>query len=124
MLDIMQIESQKKYRKFLIVYLYLICVIYSIGLGISYELESKEFFYTLAFSLVLTQICVVDGKIVGKPLPTSTHWLIFMLYSIAVPICIVRAHGVKGLGIIAIHYIGIVLVSTAFFSVTYLLLYG
>ena len=44
-----------------------------------------------------------------------------MLYSIVVPICIVRAHGLRGLAYVAAHFVGMVLVLTISLFFTMLL---
>ncbi len=72
--------------------------------------EEREYFYSLTFALVLTQVCIVDSKIVGKPLSIFSYWLVFILYSIAVPISIVRARGLRGLAYVAAHFVGMKLV--------------
>ena len=113
----MRIESQRRYRTFLIVLAYLIISMMGIRFGIYSELGSAEVLYSIALALVLTQICVVDGRIVGKPLPPNSYWLILMFSPFLVPLCIIRGRGMAGLGIVAAHFIGIILV----FSVSFLI---
>ena len=115
----MKIESQRRYRTFLIVLVYLIISMIGIRVGI-YQGISRErgVFYSLALALVLTQICIVDSRIVGRPLPIFSYWLLFIFYGIAVPICIIRARGLSGLGIVAAHFVGLMLVYLVSFFVT------
>ncbi|MGD8499345.1 MAG: hypothetical protein PVJ86_01785 [Phycisphaerales bacterium] len=122
----MQIESQRRYRRFLIVLVYLVYAMMGIRLGISSGgmPSEREVFYSLALGLVLTQICIVDGRIVGRPLSIFSYWLIFMLYGIAVPICFIRARGIAGLGILAAHFVGVMLAQIISRFVTGLLVYG
>ncbi len=108
----MQIEAQKKYRLFLIVLVYLIIALlgFIIQADIN-KIESHAYLIYFIFALVLTHITIVDSRITGKPLPFSVYWLVFILYGIAVPICILRAHGIKkGLKTILLHLIGFLLV--------------
>jgi hypothetical protein len=93
------VESQKRYRTFLLVLVYLILFMTGIADGTSaYGLpEERRTFYTLAFALVLTHVCIVDCKIAGKPLSIFSYWLVFMLYGIAVPVSIIRVRGLRGL---------------------------
>ena len=63
----MQTESQRRYRTFLIVLVYLIVLIYSIGLSSSFEVNQRDFLYSVVMAFVLTQICIIDGKISGNP---------------------------------------------------------
>jgi len=106
------IESQKRYRTFLLVLVYLILLMMGIADGTSpYGLsQERRFFYSLAFALVLTHVCIVDCKIVGKPLSIFSYWLVFMLYGIAVPISIIRSRGLRGLAYVTAHFFGMSLV--------------
>ena len=121
-----QVERQRSYRRFLLVLVYLFYAMIGIRLGVSSQgmPREREFFYSLALALILTEICIVDGRIVGRPLSIFSYWLVFMLYGIAVPICFVRARGIRGLGIVAAHFVGVMLVGTAVSLVTRLLVYG
>ena len=121
----MKIESQRRYRTYLIVLAYLILAMKGIRFGY-YQYISKEieFFYSLVLALILTEICIVDCKIVGKPLSIFSYWLVFMLYGYAVPICIIRARGKFGIVIVAVHLIGLILVSTISILITDFLVHG
>jgi hypothetical protein len=107
----MNIESQRRYRTYLLVLAYLIVMTEGIALGVfAFEIPiERETLYTLALALLLTQVCIVDSRIAGKPLVPNTYWLVFILYGLAVPICIVRAHGLRGLGYVAAHFVGMMM---------------
>ena len=122
----MLLKGQRRYRTFLIVLAYFIMAMMGIRIGISYEgiSKGKELIYSLAIALVFTQICIVDSRIVGKPLPIFSYWLIFIFYGIAVPACIIRARGLRGLVIVAAHYLGLMLVCIVSCFVTFLLVYS
>jgi hypothetical protein len=109
-LDVMQIESQKRYRMFLILLVYVVVALIGIRYGIHPEVRSYDFINAIVLALVFTQLCIVDSKIVGKPLSIFSYWVVFIFYGIAVPICIIRAHGKKGLLIIVAHLFGLLLV--------------
>ncbi len=107
---IMNIESQKRYRLFLIVLLYLVCMTIGIMTGVSgIATSDRRLLQSLILAIILVNICILDSWIVGKPLPRFSYWLVFMLFFVAVPVCIVRARGIKGVGIVFGHLIGIVL---------------
>ena len=91
------------------------------GVFISGMPQEREILYSLALALVLTQVCIVDRRIVGKPLLISSYWLVLILYSIAVPICIVRARGLRGMAYVAAHFVGMILVLTISLFFTMLL---
>ena len=120
----MQMKSQRRYRIFLIVLVYLVAAIYSIGLGISSEVRQRDLLYSFIIAFLFTQICIVDSRIYGKPLPPNSFWLVLMFYPIAVPILIIRAHGIKGIGFLIIHLLGLILVSIVFCLITTRLVYG
>ena len=118
----MWIQNQRRYRTFLIVLVYLIVVTMGIRRGGSqFVPREREFFYSLMLALALTRVCIVDCRVVGRPLSIFSYWLVFMLYGIAVPNCIIRARGIRGLGIVAAHFVGIILVFGVSLVVTGLL---
>ena len=121
----MNIESQKRYRIFLIFLAYFLMAMMGIRLGMyQYISIERQYVYTIILALVLTYICIVDSRIVGKPLSIFSYWLVFIFYRVAVPVCIIRARGLRGLGILAAHFIGLVLVYAIASFVTDLILYG
>ncbi len=120
-LDIMQIKSQKRYRMFLILLVYIFMALIGIRYGIHPEIRSFDFINAIVLALVFTQLCIVDSKIVGKPLSIFSYWVVFMFYGIAVPICIIRAHGSRGLLIIVAHLFGLLLVLVMSSFITLLL---
>ncbi len=120
----MQMESQRRYRTFLIVLVYLIVAIYGVGLSYSFEVNQRDFLYSVIIAFVLTQICIVDGKISGNPLLPNTYWLVLILFPVAVPVLIIRAHGIKGAGILIIHLLGLIFVWIVTLLITNYFLYG
>lgn len=119
----MYIESQRRYRTFLLVLVYFIVMMIGIAQGASASTMSREreFLYSFVLALVLTQVCIVDSKIAGKPLPIFSYWLVFIFYGIAVPVSIVRARGLRGLVYVAVHFVGMALVLIISFLVAGLL---
>jgi len=120
----MEIENQRRYRTFLIVLVYLIVAIYSVGLSSSFEVNQRDFLYWVIIAFVFTQICIVDGKISGKPLLPNTYWLVLIFYPVAVPVLIIRTHGIKGAGILIIHLLGLIFVWILTLLITNYFLYG
>ena len=121
----MKIESQRRYRTFLIVLAYLIMAMMGIRLGYyQYISRGRELVYSLALGLVLTQICIVDSRITGKPLSIFSYWLIFWFYHVSVPICIIRARGKFGLIIVVAHFMGLMLIQAIFSLLTRYLVLG
>ena len=121
----MWIKNQKRYRLFLIFLLYYVIIIIGIRIGFSWYVPiERQYLHSIILALILTHICIVDSRIVGKPLSIFSYWLVFMLYHIAVPVCIIRARGMKGLGIIICHLLGFVLVYITAAIITSLLVHG
>ena len=119
----MNIKSQKRYRTFLLALVYFIVVMMGIAHGASASLMSpeREYLYTFTFALVLTQVCIVDSKIAGKPLSIFSYWLVFIFYGIAVPVSIIQVRGLRGLICVAAHFVGMVLALIVSFSISSLL---
>jgi hypothetical protein len=120
----MQMESHRRYRTFLIVLVYLIVAIYGVGLSSSFEVNQRDYLYSIIIAFVLTQICIVDGKIAGKPLLPNTYWLVLIFFPVAVPVLIIRAHGIKGAGVFIIHLLGLIFVLVVTLLITNYFLYG
>ncbi len=119
----MQIERQRRYRTFLVVFVYLIVAMAAIRMAIGDEAESRRLLYSVALALALTRICTLDSAILGKPLPPCSNWLIFLAQPFSVPIYIIRARGMRGLGILAVHFLGIMVVWIMFAALA-LVAYG
>lgn len=121
----MQLKSQKRYRLFLLVLVYIVITSIGIRFGVFQEISrGSGFFYTLILGLILTKICIIDSRVMGKPLSIFSYWLIFIFYGIAVPICVVRAHGFKGLYIVFAHFVALTLIFILSWFVTSCIVYG
>lgn len=115
----MLVKGQKRYRTILIALVYFITVMMGIRLGLFQEISlGRNYIYSLALALVLTQICIIESRIAGRPLPIFSYWLIFIFWGLAVPACIIRARGLKGLVVVTAHFFGMILVYIASFLIT------
>jgi len=121
----MQIENQKRYRAFLVILVYLIIAI--IGLRYDVDFEKNELHACLIYMVLaftLTHVSIVDSRITGKPIPSSSYWLVLIFYGIAVPICIIRSHGIrKGVKLIILNSIGFLVVLSLFLYIHSLIYY-
>jgi len=121
----MQLKSQKRYRLFLLVLVYIVMASIGIRFGVFQEISrGSGFFHAFILGLILTKICIIDSRVMGKPLSIFSYWLIFIFYGIAVPICIVRAHGFKGLYIIVAHLAALILFFIVSWFITSCIIYG
>ena len=107
----MNSENLKKYRKFLIILLYLVIAVTGFEAYFNSEqIQPHEVLISFFLAALLTHLCIIDGKIVGKPLPFFSYFFVFILFGIAAPVCVIRAHGIKqGIKIILIHLVGLFL---------------
>lgn len=110
----MSFERLKKYRKFLVILFYFVIAVVGFDAYFNSEqIQPHNFILSFFVAALLTNLCVIDSKIVGKPLPFFSYFFVFILFYIATPICIIRAHGFKkGIKIILFHLVGLFL--TAF----------
>lgn len=109
----------------MIVLLYFFCATVGLRVGAFGDMSAgREVLNSFILAVILTYICIVDSRIAGKPIPISVYWLVFMLFGIAVPVCIISAHGKRGLVIVAIHIVGLVIVYVATALITSLLIRG
>lgn len=58
-----------------------------------------------------TYWCVVDSRILGRPIVQSLHWIMFFTWPVAVPLYLVYSRKLRGLGIAVIHAIGLLIVT-------------
>ncbi len=52
--------------------------------------------------------CITDARIEGKPILHSLYWIVFFTWPVAVPICLMRSRGIRGLGLAALHAFGLI----------------
>jgi len=57
-----------------------------------------------------TYWCVVDSRIMGRPIVQSIHWIMFFTWPISAPIYLIYSRGLRGLGFAMLHAIGLLVV--------------
>jgi hypothetical protein len=71
-----------------------------------------------------TYACIVDSRIVGRPIVQSIHWIMFLTWPLAAPIYLIYSRGLRGVLLTVLHGIGLVFVSTVAFHLAGYLAYG
>jgi len=80
--------------------------------------------FEVAVASTITYWCIVDGRIAGHPILYSFYWLIFFLWPLAVPIYLLWARRLCGLGFALLHAIGLFAVALLAFFLAGYLIYG
>ncbi len=120
----MNIESLKRYRTFLIVYVYIIVAIYGTRAALPIDMGLRGYLFGLVISFAVAYICIIDSHITRKSLPMPIFWFILAFFPASVLFYFTIAHGLKGLMFCAFHFIGIILIFSASFNITYYLVYS
>jgi hypothetical protein len=68
--------------------------------------------------------CVVDSRIIGRPIVQSVHWIMFFTWPIAVPVYLIYSRRLRGFVLLILHGIGLIVVSTVAFHLAGYLAYG
>jgi len=76
------------------------------------------------FASTITYWCIVDARIAGHPILYSFYWLIFLLWPLGVPIYLLWARKLRGLGSALLHVIGLFAVALLAYLLAGYLVYG
>ena len=120
----MTTSVQERLRHVLGFSLYCLAVVWSL-IEVRYPISGVPYLlFAAAFAVTMTYWCIVDSRVAGRPILHSFYWLIFLLWPIAVPIYLIWARGLRGLGFALLHAIGLLGVSFIAYQVTGYLIYG
>ena len=73
-------------------------------LSVQPDFHSAAFLLGIAWIITLVMWCREDALLSKRPLPTLSLWLIFLIWPIGVPVCVIRLYGVfYGLLLIGLH---------------------
>jgi tetratricopeptide (TPR) repeat protein len=73
--------------------------------------------FTVAMASAATLWCVVDSGILGRPLVTSLHWIMFMTWPVAVPAYLVCFRKFRGFLLALGHGVGLLIVCGVLFAI-------
>jgi hypothetical protein len=54
-------------------------------------------------AIAVTKSCVMDSRLIGKPLPRTARWVMFLMWPLAAPVYLLWARGWAGLGWAVLH---------------------
>lgn len=78
----------------------------------------------LAMASAVTYLCIVDSRIVGRPIVQSVHWIMFVTWPVAAPIYLIYSRRWRGVALLLLHVIGLVVVANVAFSLAWYLVHG
>ncbi len=120
----MNASAQRRLRSLLGASLYILAALWGVYL-ISFPGNGPLYLlFVVMFSVTMTYWCIVDGRNAGRPILHSFYWLIFFLWPIPVPIYLVWARRLKGLGFAMLHAIGVYGACFVAYNVAGYLAYG
>ena len=80
--------------------------------------------FSAAIASAMTGWCVVDSRILGRPIVRSLQWIIFFTWPIAVPLYLIWSRRFRGFAMAFLHALGLCALSIAFFIAAGYLAYG
>ena len=115
---------QKKLRRVLGLSLYALAAAWGLFPVVHPEHGVLYLLLIAGFSSTITYWCIVDARVIGRPILFSFYWLIFFFWPIAVPIYLIWARRLRGLGFALLHYAGLCGVCLIVFNAAGYLTYG
>jgi hypothetical protein len=94
---------QGRQRKLLGISLYGLAALWGFNLILFPGNGAAYWLFGVGFSATMSCWCIADGRVAGRPILRSFYWLIYFLWPIAVPIYLIWARGLKGLGFALFH---------------------
>jgi hypothetical protein len=120
--------GQKKLRAIMALSIYLLVAILGAMQAIPtiFLDRSPVFLWLIPIMMAYTATywCVVDSRILGRPIVQSLHWIIFFTWPLAVPIYLIYSRGGRGLVLVILHTIGLIVVCNIAFHLAGFLAYG
>ena len=124
-------EQIKKRRRIVLFYVYclwVLWVVYCVLTETPVKTESGMRLASCAFvalavgvNLGFMWFCTLDARLVGKPLPQLARIGIFLGWPVGVPIYLVWARRLRGVGLLLLHAAGLLLTSVIAILVTWYL---
>jgi hypothetical protein len=120
----MKNSVQERQRRILGLSLYALALVWGL-INVRYPITGVPYLlFAVAVASTITYWCIVDGHAAGHPILHSFYWLIFFLWPLAVPIYLLWARRLRGLGFALLHAIGLFGVCLLAFLLAGYLIYG
>ena len=104
-------DTQIHLRRLLLVGLYFLAAAGAFCQGLRPDGGMLFFVFSLAFGCAMTGWCFVDSRILGRPIITSFHPLIFAAWPLAVPIYLVWSRKLRGFVLALVHAVALFVLS-------------
>lgn len=120
----------RRQRRNALLYLYAVFLLMGVLSGLLWFSADEgaslrvQLLFAIAVSLGFMWYCTADARLLGKPLLPLARVGIFVLWLAGVPIYLLWARRLRGLGILLLHGISLLLTYVAAFLVTAYLAYG
>jgi hypothetical protein len=101
-------------RVVLLVFAFLAAAFLGFRLGFLRRSLPDDALYTAALGLAVTGLCVLDARLLGKPIPLLARWVVLIAWPVSAPLCLIRSRGARGLlllALLAFMLVGIYLVA-------------
>ena len=96
----------KKRRLLYLISLYLLAVLFGIR---ATALPPRTYFSDLLlqfeFALVVTQLCVIDARLLRRPLVHAAQWVMFVFWPFVMPVYVLWSRRLRGLLLLLVHAI-------------------
>lgn len=96
-----------KRRRFLyLISLYLLAVLAGVrATALPQRSYLSDLLLQLEAAIVITQLCVVDARLLGRPLVHAAQWVMFLSWPLAVPIYVLWSRKLRGALLLLAHVI-------------------
>ena len=102
--------QDRKRLYFFVGCLYFLAVILAVRAAFELESGPTDLLIRLMVPLMMARTCAVDARLMGKPIHLLRQWHILLAWPVALPICLVRSRGWRGLGLLVVHSIAVLVV--------------
>lgn len=102
-LEGMDARSLRRFRLGFLLIAYVLFALTGARAAVATERGLSDLVIGLLVAIAVTKACVMDSRLVGKPLPRAARWVMFLMWPLAVPVYLLWVRGWAGLGWVALH---------------------
>jgi hypothetical protein len=97
----------RKQRILFLIAFYVLVAMWTIRANIFAAETGVDAIIAVCIAISATLACIVDSKIVARPMSHAGQWVMLLVWPVAVPIYLLSSRGWRGFKWIAIHFIAI-----------------